>query len=293
MEYGPLRLQPHMPPHGRSHPLPLRGRRVVVTRAREQAGDLASELRALGADVVVAPTIRIEPLPAAELGALRAALGAPGRYRWAVFTSRNTVRVVLERMAEWGVAASALGAVRVAAIGPATAAALAEHGVTAEVVPPRFIAEAVVQALAERGGLSGARVLLPRALEARDALPEGLRAHGAEVEIVPVYRTVAAEGDGRGLAREILDGRIHAVTFTSSSTVRHFVALVGRDAATCGRFAAAVIGPVTADTARALGVAVAVEADEYTVPGLLHALVRYFGPHPLSPSPFGRGGTPG
>jgi uroporphyrinogen III methyltransferase / synthase len=278
MEYGTLRLQPHMTRGARSQAAPLRGRRVVVTRARAQAVDLAEALEAQGAEVLVAPTIRIEPLPAATLGALRAALGALARYRWVVFTSQNAVRVVLDRMAGWGIAAGALGQVPVAAIGPATAAALAEGGITAELVPPRFVAEAVVEALAARGGLGGgARILVPRALEARDALPEGLRALGAEVEVIPVYRTVTAEGDGQGLARELLAGRIDVVTFTSSSTVRHFVKLVGADAATCGRFAAAVIGPITAKTAREVGVPVVVEAAEYTVPGLVDALLRHFG----------------
>ncbi|HEU5321503.1 MAG TPA: uroporphyrinogen-III synthase [Methylomirabilota bacterium] len=257
---------------------PLDGRRIVVTRAAEQAGELADALAARGADVVIAPTIRIEPLPGSELGALRAALLALTGYRWIVFTSRNAVRVVTDRMAEWRLGTDALARAPVAAIGPATAAALVERGVTPEVVPPRFVAEAVVEALAARGGLAGARILLPRALDARDALPAGLRQHGATVEIVPVYRTVTADGggDARGLAADLLDGRIDAVTFTSSSTVRHFVDLVGADAATCGRFTTAVIGPVTADTARELGLVVGVEAEVYTVPGLVDALVRHF-----------------
>jgi len=143
-------------------------------------------------------------------------------------------------------------------------------------VPQRFVAEAVVRALAARGDLRGKRVLLPRAREARDALPEGLRAHGAVVDVIPVYDTVREPGDGAALAAELRAARIDAVTFTSSSTVRHFVDLVGREAAACGSFAAAVIGPVTAATARELGVPVAVEAEEYTVPGLVDAVARYF-----------------
>ncbi|HEX9611322.1 MAG TPA: uroporphyrinogen-III synthase [Gemmatimonadales bacterium] len=260
----------------RSSSAPLSGRRIVVTRAKEQARDLGEALTARGAEVILAPTIRIEALPASELGALRTALASLAHYRWVVFTSQNTVRVVFDRLASWGLDAGAFGAEAVAAIGPATAAALAERGVTPAVVPLRFVAEAVVEALAARGDLRGARVLLPRAREARDALPEGLRAHGAAVDVVPVYQTVTEEGDGRGLAVDLLAGLIDAVTFTSSSTVRHFVDLVGPDAATCGRFAAAVIGPVTAETARELGLAVSVEAREYTVPGLVDALERHF-----------------
>ena len=253
----------------------LAGRRIVVTRAREQAGELVLALEALGADVVAAPTIRIAPL--GDLTPLRDALARLSRYAWVIFTSRNTVEVVCDRLSQWGLAARHLATVPVAAIGPSTAAALQRHGVTPDLVPQQYVAEAVVTALAGRGDLSGKRVLLPRAREARDALPDGLGRLGATVDVIPVYETVPGGGDGRGLAAEILADKIDAITFTSSSTVRHFADLVGRDAATSGRFAAAVIGPVTAATARELGIAVAVEAGEYTVPGLVEALVRYFG----------------
>ena len=265
-----------MPSPRTSSARPLAGRRIVVTRAREQAGALSDALRANGAEVIVAPMIRIEPLGAEALAPLRAALEQLGRYRWVVFTSANTVRIVCDRLAEWGVSPSVFAGAPVAAIGPATASALSEHGVQADVVPERFVAESVVEALAARGGLRGARVLLPRALEARDALPDGLRAFGAETEIIPVYRTVTAAGDGRALAADLLGGRVDAVTFTSSSTVRHFTELVGAEAAGCGRFVTAAIGPVTAATARELGLDVAIEAEEYTVPGLVAALVRHF-----------------
>ena len=144
-------------------------------------------------------------------------------------------------------------------------------------MPERYVAEAVIVALARVDELAGARILLPRALEARDALPDGLRARGAVVDVIPVYRTVPVTGDGPPLAGEILAGRCDVVTFTSSSTVRHFVDQVGRAAAKSGRFVAAVIGPVTAATARELGLRVEVEATEYTVPGLVDALARYYG----------------
>src|SRR5438132_1460817 len=165
---------------------------------------------------------------------------------------------------------------RVAASGPATADALRAVGVQVELVPKGFVAESLVDALATRDALRGARILIPRAAAARDALPAGLRALGAEVDVIPVYETVREAGDGTALATELLAGKLDAVTFTSSSTVRQFVELVGRQAAGCGRFVTAVIGPVTAATARELGLAVAVEADEYTVPGLVAALVRYY-----------------
>lgn len=270
MGFGAVKLQPVMAQTSR----PLAGRRIVVTRAREQAGDLVESLAALGADVVVAPTIRIEPL--ADLGPLRDALGAAARYQWIVFTSQNTVKVVWDSMTRWGLDASVFRGVPVAAIGPATADALAERGVSPALVPDRFVAEAVVEALAAREDLRDKRVLLPRAQEARDTLPEGLRARGATVDVIPVYRAAPEQSDGAALGAELLAGLIDAVTFTASSTVRNFTDLVGRDAATCGRFATAVIGPITAATARSLGIAVAVEAEQYTIPGLVDALTRYF-----------------
>src|SRR2546426_285931 len=198
-------------------------------------------------------------------------------YRWIVFTSRNTVDIVFDRLPAWGLEPRSLAHAAIAAIGPATAAALARRGTPPALVPERYVAEALIAALARVDEVAGARILLPRALDARDALPDGLRARGAVVDVVPVYRTVPVTGDGPALAGEILAGRCDAITFTSSSTVRHFVDQVGRAAATSGRFAAAVIGPVTAATARELGLRVAVEAAEYTVPGLVDALARYYG----------------
>jgi uroporphyrinogen III methyltransferase/synthase len=264
--------QAPQPPPSRG-PLPLAGRRIAVTRPREQASGLVRALEALGAEVVAAPTIRIQPLP--DLAALRAALAELPRYAWVIFTSQNAVDIVCDRLPEWGLSPRDLARAAVAAIGPATAAALQQRGVTPAVVPERFVAEAVVAALARRGALRGQRVLLPRAREARDALPAGLRDLGAVVDVVPVYETVRAAGDGGALAQDILAGRLDAITFTSSSTVRHFVDLVGAAAATSGRFAAAVIGPVTAATARELGIGIAVEAEPYSVPGLVDALARY------------------
>jgi uroporphyrinogen III methyltransferase/synthase len=269
-------LQPRMARQPRRHAHhPLAGRRIVVTRAREQAGELARVLEALGAEVLAVPTIRVVPL--ADLTALRAALTGPAAYDWIVFTSQNTVAVVCDRLPEWGLTARDLARMAVAAIGPATAQALERYGVTPDVVPPQYVAEAVVAAVVARGPVHGKRVLVPRAREGRDALPEGLRARGAIVDVIPVYETVRAAGDGGALAAQLLGGTIDVVTLTSSSTVRGFVDLVGRAAATSGRFTAAVIGPVTAATARELGLAVAVEADEYTVGGLVAALLRYYG----------------
>ncbi|HET7789270.1 MAG TPA: uroporphyrinogen-III synthase [Gemmatimonadales bacterium] len=252
---------------------PLAGRRIVVTRARDQAADLVRALEARGAVVTALPVIEIVPLP--DLSALRAALYAIRDYQWVVFTSQNAVQVVCDRLEEWGLAPAPFSSARVGAIGPATAAALGERGIRVDLVPEGFIAESLVEALKERGGLAGARVLVPRAETARDALPDGLRALGARVDVIPVYRTVGAAGDGGAAAGDLLARRVDVVTFTSSSTVRHFVQLVGNDAARAP-FLAAVIGPVTAETARSYGMNVAIAADEYTVPGLVSAIERHF-----------------
>ena len=254
----------------------LQGRRIVVTRAREQAGDLVRALEDRGAVAVLAPVIRIQPLE--NLGALRAALTGLSAYRWVVFTSQNAVQVVFDRLVAWGLTPRVFATTSVAAIGTATAAALTVRGVVPALVPPEFVAESLASALIEASGgsLVGSRVLVPSAEDAREVLAVGLRDHGATVETIAVYRTVPVQTDLAPLAAEITRGRIDAVTFTSSSTVRSFVDLVGRPAATSGKFVTATIGPVTAGTARELGLRDVVEAEPHTVPGLVETLARRF-----------------
>jgi uroporphyrinogen III methyltransferase/synthase len=154
--------------------------------------------------------------------------------------------------------------------------------VPVDVLPEGYVAESLVAAIGSQGDLHGARVLIPQAETARDTLAEGLRKLGALVDVIPVYRTVPALGDGAVLAREILDGRIDAVTFTSSSTVHSFVQSVGAVAAASDRYCAAVIGPITAATARGYGLPVAIEAVEHTATGLVNAIARHFGPQAAS-----------
>lgn len=251
-----------------SSPAPLAGRRIVVTRARAQASDLVQRLIALGAEVLCVPVIRIEPLP--DQTRLRRALADLGGYDWMVFTSANAVEVACPP-------AAALGRTQVAAIGPATAGALAERGVPVALVPEPHVAEALVSALAARG-VRGQHILVPSAERARPVLGDGLRAAGAIVDVIPVYRTVAEDGAGAAFAGELRAGAVDAVTFTSSSTVEHFVTLVGPDSAASGRYVAAVIGPVTAATARELGVdrGGLIAAEPSTTDGLVAVLVRHF-----------------
>jgi len=254
--------------------LPLAGKRIVITRPREQADGLVAALRALGAEPIVAPVIAIEPLP--DLARLRAALADPARYRWIVFTSRNAVDVVLDHMAEWQLPIGGLVRSAVAAVGPVTAAALRMHGIEPALVPERFIAEELLAALASAGGLAGARVLLPQAEDARPVLADGLGALGAEVDAIPIYRTGAAAGDFRALTLDLAAGRVDAVTFTSASTVRRFVELVGEDAARAPTYTAVTIGPVTAAAAEAAGLARITSATPFTTDGIVAALVERF-----------------
>jgi uroporphyrinogen III methyltransferase / synthase len=253
---------------------PLFGRRIVVTRPEGDSA-LAARLRALGADVLAAPATRIEPL---ALDRLVEALGALDEYRFVVFTSRHAVRVVFETLRHLKRDARALAGTVVCAVGGATAAALAERGVVADVVPERFAAEGLVDALAARDDVSGARALYPAAEGARDVIPEGLLGLGADVDVVHVYRSAPAGpgADGAAPLRAALKKRdVHAVTFTSPSTVRAFVELVGAELASAAP--AVTIGGVTSEAAREAGLTVAAEASPSTTDGLAAALVRLLG----------------
>jgi uroporphyrinogen III methyltransferase / synthase len=244
---------------------PLHGRRVVVTRARAQASGLASTLRGLGAEVVELPAIRIEPrLDAPEV---RDAAATIGDYSLLCLTSPDGVRLLFEALSAAGVDARALAGTTVAAIGPGTARALAEHGIVADVVPERFVAEALVEALAGVE-VEGRRVLVARAAEARDVLPEALRERGASVDVLALYETVREQPDAEAI--EAAQGADY-VTFTSSSTVTNLTEALG------DRFPAAArivsIGPVTSEAVRAAGLTVDVEAERHDVDGLLAALL--------------------
>jgi uroporphyrinogen III methyltransferase/synthase len=251
---------------------PLAGRHIVVTRARAQASGLAAQLRELGAEILEGPAIRIEPLDAAPL---RRALDDLASYQWVVFTSQNTVDVVWRVLRERGGDARALAGIRIAAIGPATAEALAACGIVPDLVPARYVGEALADALRATGHLTGLRVLLARAESARDVVPDLLRASGAHVDVLGVYRTVADTGGAAELRSRLTAGEIDLVTVTSTSTVRYFVEAVGADAARAAPLAS--IGPVTTAAAREAGLTVAVEAAEATVAALVDAAVKCLG----------------
>jgi uroporphyrinogen III methyltransferase/synthase len=231
---------------------PLGGLSVAVTRARAQASGIAATLRGLGAAVVEAPAIRIEPL-AAELPDLAG-------YDLVVFTSVNAVQQLFARVRD----ARALAGTTVAAIGPGTVAELRRHGIVADVVPERSLSEAVLEELTEHGPWR--RVLIPRAEEARDVLPDGLRAQGAEVDVLPLYRTVAEELSADQRAAALCSDYL---CFASASSVRFFHEAAG----TLEGPRVVSIGPVTSDAIRALGFDPHVEATEHDPDGLVAALV--------------------
>ena len=243
-----------------------------MTRPREQASALEAALRAAGAEPVVFPTVRIADPP--DPGALRRAARRVGAYDWVIFTSANGVARFWSALEAEGRGAADLARARVAAIGPATARALAARGVTPAVVPERYLAEGMVEALRDADRWPGRRVLLPRAREARDLLPRRLAEWGAEVDVVAAYEVRPERAGADRVRAELRAGRIDAVTFTASSTVRHFVDAVGADV---GRAVVAAIGPVTARTARACGLPVHVVAEVHTIDGLVAALGAHFG----------------
>jgi uroporphyrinogen III methyltransferase / synthase len=238
---------------------PLFGLTVAVTRARAQASGLASRLRALGAAVVEAPAIRIVPLdgPAPSIA----------DYDLICLTSPNGVRLLFSRLLAAGLDARALAGARVAAIGPGTAAALREHGVIADVVPERFVAEGLVDALA---GVPVRRALVARAAEARDVLVEALRERGAEVDVLALYETESERLSDAELAAV---AEADYLTFTSSSTVRFFLQSAGGGPGSGFRARIVSIGPVTSATLREHGLEPDVEADRHDIDGLVEALV--------------------
>jgi uroporphyrinogen-III synthase len=254
---------------------PLRGLRVLVTRPAEQAGELLQALRAVGAHPVLQSTIEIKPLE--DTRALDAALRRLHGYEWVIFTSANGVRHVwdrlqgldpaIEEVLEEGENGRRPGQPRVAAIGPATAAALERRGARPDYVPPEYVAEALAAGLP---GAEGASILLLRAADARAALRELLQARGARVEDVAAYRTVLVADEEHS---DRISGAVDAVTFTSPSTVQGCMSRGGRipDGVTV-----ACIGPVTAQAARRLGLRVDVVAERYTTEGLVEALVEHF-----------------
>ncbi|PYO50807.1 MAG: uroporphyrinogen-III C-methyltransferase [Gemmatimonadetes bacterium] len=247
---------------------PLFGRRIVVTRSTQQAQALTEKLRDLGADVIEMPATQIARL---DLAPLREAITELSRYQWLILTSQNAVSIFWEQLLGEGRDARALAGLKVAAVGPATAGTLLEHGVAVDVVPQRFVAEGLLEMMRERDDVASKRILYVTGEGSRDVLPQGLREIGAEVNVIAAYRSIA---DGQGaerLARAIEAGKLDLATFTSGSAVRGYVDAIGEDLA--AQVPAASIGPQTSDALREAGIEVKAEAKESTLDGLVSAVV--------------------
>jgi uroporphyrinogen III methyltransferase / synthase len=257
---------------------PLFGRRIVVTRSLEQAGELIEMLEERGAEAIPAPSIQIAPPEDAD--ALGRACDEASTFDWIVFTSGNGVEYFMERLLATSDVRELKG-VRICTIGPSTASRVARYGIRVDLTPAEFRAEAVVDALKATGNLKGKRFLLPRADIARDLLADALREAGAFVLDVAAYRTIPARAErdgGPDIYRMLLDSQIDAVTFTSASTVKNFVAMLGLDQAVdlLSSTVVASIGPVTAEAAQQLDISTNVMPRRYTIPDLVDALVEHF-----------------
>ena len=261
--------KPSTQPQHRDPRTALQGKRVLITRAREQAANFERQLQTLGAVPLAFPTIRIAP-PSDNYAALDTALGQLPMFDWAVFTSVNSVIHVWRRLEVLRLESSAFAPLQLAAIGPTTADALRANHLDVAVMPERHVAEALLDAIPNP---AGQRFFLPCANLARDTLRTGLQAAGAEVIAVAAYHTVRAEPSPESLTA--LDAGVDFLTFTSSSTVRNFIAQVGTERAQRLMQQAMVvtIGPRTTTTARELGLRVDVTATDYTIDGLVDAMV--------------------
>jgi uroporphyrinogen-III synthase len=253
----------------------LSGIRVLVGRARHQAGALSTELQNRGAIVIEIPFIEIRKPKSFK--PLDAALKSLSTYDWLVLTSVNGVEAMWERLDKLRLPASNLTGLRVAAIGPATKKAIEQRGMRVDVVPNEYVAESVVRSLKSK--VRGKRVLLVRAKVARDVIPRELRKAGAHVDVVEAYETVVPKSSRTRLRAALKNPqkRPHVVTFTSSSTVRNFVELLGAKSEARRKQLAGIrmasIGPVTSATLREFGLPVDIAAKQFTIPGLIEAIV--------------------
>lgn len=223
----------------------------------------------------------IEIVPPSQWGAVDRAIARLRHYDTVIFTSVNGVRFFCRRLSAQGVRPEALNSLTVCAIGSRTAAEIEAQGVRVDIVPQKFQAESVVEALRQHG-IAGKRVLLPRAEKAREVLPEEIRKNGGEVDVVTVYRTVGGRADRAALLKLLEAQAIDAVTFTSSSTVEHFAELIGGNIGLLQGCVVASLGPITAAAAAAWGIKTDIMPEEFTAPGLVQALTQYFSKPPES-----------
>ncbi|MBU0991781.1 MAG: uroporphyrinogen-III C-methyltransferase [Proteobacteria bacterium] len=254
---------------------PLFGKRIVVTRAREQASDLVYLLSELGADCIECPTIKV--VPPEDHKPLDQAIDQIKSYTWIIFTSVNGVLFFFDKLFEKKLDVRVLGHLKTASIGPATAEKLLSYGIKSDIVPESYRAESVVEAF-KKEHMNGESVLLPRAAEARPVLPVELRKMGAQVDEVKTYQTELVENSANTLLENLGTRTIDLITFTSSSTVKNLRTLIPDEKFEdlMEGITIACIGPITADTAKDLGFSVHIVAESYTIPGLCEAIERYY-----------------
>ena len=256
---------------------PLFGRTVLITRTREQAGDLNQALGGYGADVIEFPTIKISDPP--DTNVVDSVAKSLGGYDTVIFTSVNGVERFMERLFAVGGDSRSFAGVKICAIGPATSECVRKYGLRVDIIPETYVAESVVEALKADCDLSGKKVLLPRAEVARSVIPDALKEAGAEVDVVPVYTTVVESPDNTEEVRGMLErGEIDVLTFTSSSTVENLVQILGPNfLKSLDKLPlVASIGPITAETASGLGIGTDIMPDEFTIPALTAAIVSYY-----------------
>ena len=252
---------------------PLFGKKILVTRSRSQASKLTAALEELGAECIEAPAIKIVP-PVDNYEALDKAIGQLDKYNWLIFTSTNGVEHFWHRLVAGGKDARVLYKARICAIGAATAQALASHGITADVVPERYQAEGIIEAL-DNELIAGTKILIPRAAEARALLPEALTKAGAQVDVVVAYETVMGDAEAVEIRNSLAKGEIDVVTFTSSSTVKNLLKLI-KDPELLKEVQLAAIGPITAETMQKNGLTADIVAAEYTIEGLVQSIKEAF-----------------
>lgn len=258
---------------------PLFGRRVLVTRPREQAAEMVGLLEALGAEAIEAPMIRI--VPPESFDALDAACATIGRFDWVVFSSANAVEAFMQRLMESPRDLRALGHIRLCAVGPATTERLARYGLKVDLIPAEYRADAIAHAFSESGDVHGLNVLIPRADVGREIVGDELRRQGAHVTEVVAYRTALVDPGREGepdVYRMLLDRQLDVVTFASPSSVRSFIRAVGTDQAAdlLRGTTVGAIGPVTAEAATQFGIRTTIMPAQYTVPAFVEAIAHHF-----------------
>ncbi|KJR97727.1 MAG: HemD protein [Desulfobulbaceae bacterium BRH_c16a] len=257
---------------------PLFGKKIIVTRTREQASELVAGLEEYGANCFEYSTINIKPVDSYEI--LDGELERLNEYHWILFTSLNGVKYFFERLYSKGMDARDLKGPALAAVGKSTADLLLKYGVNADLIPSTFTGEGLAESLLDQG-VEGRNILIPRALHAREILPETLRGAGAQVTVAPVYQNCPAEGDKELLRTELEKGGVAMITFTSSSTVRNFLAMIDVESKEdlkklLAEVKIAAIGPITEKTVTDSGLKVDIMPEKHTIPEMISAIVNYY-----------------